>query len=112
MGEETGVGEISFVGRVPNRDLTDLLGILVLCRSAAAKDLLPRRALIPPVLLTGEFAGVLVGEVVLELLGGCLRGHGLRRGYRVGRVSSRFLRPSLKSLSCHSSMRAIRRGNG
>ena len=69
MGEETEVDEISSVGRVPNRDLTGLLGM---CRSAVATDLLPRRALILPLLLTGEFAGVLVGEVVLELLGGCL----------------------------------------
>ena len=103
------VDVLSTIGRVPSRDLTDLLGLY---KSVVDPDLLPSRALIPSLLLAGELAGVLVVEVALEPLGGCLRGAGFSRGYKVGRVSSRFLRPSLKSWSSHSSIRAIRRGGG
>ena len=97
------------IGTIPSRDLTDLLGLYM---SGLGPDLWPSRSLIPPLLLAGELAGVLVAKVAPGPLGGCLRGAGPSRGYKVGRVSSRFLLPSLKSWSSHSSIRAIRRWGG
>ena len=86
---------MSLGGRIPKRDLTGFFRVIPLGWAVAVAGLLPRRALIPIVALTGELVGVLVGEDVLDLLGECLRGLGRKRGYKVGRVSSRFLRASL-----------------
>ncbi len=55
----------------------------------------------------GELGGVTVGEDGPDLLEEGLHGLDCERGYRVGRVSSRLSRPSLKSRFCHSSMHAM-----
>ncbi len=55
----------------------------------------------------GEFGGVAVGEDSPGLLEEGLHGLDCDLGYKVGRVSSRLSRPSLKSRFCHSSMRAM-----
>ncbi len=122
--EDEKVEDIPSEGMLPKRDLTDFLGVALeggTCLTARGLEavlgrfaltvvdevLLPRRALIPVEVETGELGVVAVGEDGPDRLEEGLHGLDCDLGYKVGRVSSRLSRPLLKSRFCHSSMRTM-----